>query len=88
MFLVDFSSWHIICAGVNKADTLSSCELFNWETGEQCLLPDYPQPAHAATGIIFDGIPCICGGFNGVGASKQCFKLDKRTRTWIRVSYY
>ena len=83
---MDFSPWHLICTGQDASNAISSCELFNWKTGEQCQLPDFPQPSHAATGIIFDGIPCICGGFNGVGFSKLCFKFDKLTRTWIRVS--
>jgi hypothetical protein len=32
--------------------------------------------------VVMNGTPAYCGGYN----SLQCFKLDKVTRTWIKVS--
>jgi len=82
---VDVSPWHLICGGQGLSGALSQCELFNWQTGKQCQLPDFPYPAVAASGIVFEGDPCICGGFTGMTLEKQCHRLDRDTRKWISV---
>jgi hypothetical protein len=67
----------------------SSCELFNWQTREQCQIQDFPYPAEAATGIVFQNdVPCICGGFTGFKNEKRCHRLDEPTRRWIPVGFF
>jgi hypothetical protein len=33
-----------------------------------------------------NGTPAYCGGSNNVGNFLQCFKLDKVTSKWVKVS--
>ena len=85
-FSVDVSPWHMICGGQGMLGPQSSCELFNWQTLEQCQIPDFPYPAEVASGIVFNNdVPCICGGFTGLKNEKRCYRLDKRTKTWTPV---
>ncbi len=62
--------------------TLNSVELYNWRTGQQCQLPNLTYPIDGQVAVVMNGTPAYCGGYN----SLQCFKLDKVTRTWIKVS--
>ncbi len=67
---------------------LSSVELYNWETGEQCQLGDLPRPISEHTGTVFNGTPVYCAGVRDQGYvnSEECYKFNKKDRTWERVS--
>ena len=72
--------------GINETGFLSSVELFNWQTGEQCHLPDLPYPVYGHVGTVLDGVPVFCGGDNGL-IQYKCFKLNLTDLTWNRVSF-
>lgn len=72
--------------GINETGFLSSVELFNWQSGEQCHLPDLPYPVYGHVGTVLDGVPVFCGGDNGL-IQYKCFKLNLTDLTWNRVSF-
>jgi hypothetical protein len=57
--------WHLIFGGYDY-DTDSyvrSVELFNWQTGEQCDLPQpLPFGVSSPTAQLFEDAPVFCGG--------------------------
>ena len=86
MFVKD--SWHIIFGGENmmKDVIMSTVELYNWRTGEQCQLKDLPFQVTAHSGIVMDDLPVFCGG-NSPPVGNQCFKLNKADQSWIKVGF-
>ena len=81
------SDWHMIIGGKNNED-LSSVELFNWRTGEQCPLKDIPIRVRIHAGTVFQGVPIICGGFSSEESVSNCYKFSIRDKTWLPVSTY
>ena len=81
------SAWHIIVGGQGLYEKLSSVELFNWKTGEQCLLQELPHGIAAHSGTVMDGVPVICGGFT-TDTDDRCFKLNKTSHYWVQVSNF
>jgi hypothetical protein len=69
------SDWHMIIGGKNNED-LSSVELFNWRTGQQCWLKDIPIKVRIHAGTVFEGIPIICGGFSSEESIANCYKYS------------
>ena len=67
---------------------LDSVELFNWETGEQCFLPNLPERFGLHAGAVLDGVPVVCGGTNGSVARSDCFEYDKKIKNWLRVKHF
>ena len=82
-------SWHLIFGGNGLIPTsrLQSVELFNWQTGEQCQLPDLPTGVTSHMATVLDDVPVYCGGFSDMSkkADRSCYKLDKTSKTWIKV---
>ena len=84
-------AWHMIFGGNGQSGNLKSVELFNWQTGEQCKLANpLPFTVAAHSGAVLDGVPVFCGGIAVLGqypeTSNLCYKLNKETMTWERVS--
>jgi hypothetical protein len=70
--------------GDGSSQKLSSVELYNWKTGEQCQLEDLPHPNAGHTATVLDGTPAFCGG-TSPDVEKRCYKFDKTTLSWIQV---
>ena len=56
-------------------------------TGTTCSYPpsgvSYPFQMNTGAGTTIDGIPLICGGYNGGGGRlRQCYKFDKTSNSW------
>jgi hypothetical protein len=70
-------------------ETLTSVELFNWKTGEQCYLDEFPHPVRGHSGAVINGDPHICGGtFNETTQPiKLCYKHNKESLEWEPVSF-
>ena len=84
--------WHMIVGGYKKfpnKEPLTSVELFNWKTGEQCYLEELPFPVRGHSGTVLDGEPHICGGtFNETTQpTKRCYKFNKEGFVWEPVSF-
>ena len=79
--------WHMIIGGKN-VDDLSSVELFNWKTGEQCQMEDLPNGIRIHAATVFDGVPLICGGFSAEKLIESCFKYSSLQQEWIQVSFF
>ena len=77
----------IIGGNVNYGLT-DSIELFNWQSQEQCSYPGrLPKPLSQLSGAVIEGVPVICGGYGpGNSRSKECYKLDAATASWVPVS--
>ena len=78
------TAWHLIVGGDGSSQKLSSVELYNWKTGEQCQLEDLPHPNAGHTATVLDGTPAFCGG-TSPDVEKRCYKFDKTTLSWIQV---
>ena len=75
-------AWHLIIGGDGYAGHLNTVELFNWKTKEQCYLTNLTKPRCTHTGVIFEGVPVICGGFP---PRSDCDKYNKNNGTWVEV---
>jgi hypothetical protein len=71
--------------GKSGNDYISSVELFNWETGEQCFLANLPDKFGLHAGAVLDGVPVVCGGTAGDAAKTDCFEYDKTVKNWLKV---
>lgn len=89
------SDWHMIIGGWNddSMDGLTSVELFNWKTGEQCEMPlglDNKLSAHV--GAVISGTPIICGGFSDLQPQEDCYEYSSgswsRTSSLIEATYF
>ena len=86
--------WHMIIGGykeipVPTQETLKSVELYNWKTGEQCRLGDFPKPIRGHSGTVWNGEPHICSGTSTLDSGltqKGCYRLDKNDLQWKSVS--
>jgi len=65
---------------------MDSVELFNWKTGQQCLLPPLPYAVYGQTAVVLNGAPVFCGGDSEHGFVKHCNKFEKSTKSWVQVS--
>ena len=81
------SEWHMIIGGKNVQD-LSTVELFNWRTGEQCPLKDLPIKVRIHSGTVFDGVPIICGGFSNEELISSCYTYSSEDNNWKPVSSF
>ena len=79
------NEWLVLLGGINEVGFLSSVELFNWKTGEQCHLLDLPHAVYGHVGAVLEGVPVFCGGDNGF-IQYKCFKFNLTDMTWNRVS--
>ena len=92
MFQVHFifilePAWHLILGGNGPPFFyLSTVELYNWQTGEQCQLKDLPYGVAAQAATVMDDVPVFCGGDSG-RYENRCFKLNKADQSWIQVGY-
>ena len=77
----------MIIGGKNSQD-LSSVELFNWRTGEQCPLKDIPIRVRIHAGTVFEGVPIICGGFSSEESIANCYKYSIQDKSWSPVSTF
>jgi hypothetical protein len=75
----------MITAGKNVGD-LSTVELFNWRTGQQCPLKDIPIKVRIHAGTVFRGIPMICGGFSSEVSIANCYNYSIQDKIWLPVS--
>jgi hypothetical protein len=78
----------LILGGQGSINPITAVELYNWQTGEQCQLPDLPYNISALTGRVLDGVPVFCGGFTGLESNpveNRCYKMDKSDKSWIQV---
>ncbi len=73
--------------GYQDGSFLSSVELFNWQTGEQCQIKNFFNSISAHSGTVLDGIPIICGGYRYSSGLDECYKLNKNDLSWERVSF-
>jgi len=74
--------------GKSGNDYISSVELFNWETGEQCFLANLPDKFGLHAGAVLDGVPVFCGGYGPSNTrQKGCYKFDKVAKNWQNVSW-
>ena len=82
MFQVHFililePAWHLILGGNGPPFFyLSTVELYNWQTGEQCQLKDHPYEVAGQAATVMDDVPVFCGGFSTL-AEKRCFNFTK-----------
>ena len=83
---MDEPEWHMIIGGKNVED-LSSVELFNWKTGEQCPMEDLPYGIRIHAANVFDGVPLICGGFSAEKLIESCFKYSNVQQEWTQVRF-
>ena len=82
--LITDSAWHLIIGGWrSESGSISSVELYNWKTGEQCRLKDLPEPVSCQSGTVMEGTPIICGNFEG--SQDKCYSLNNTSNTWIKV---
>jgi hypothetical protein len=64
----------------------SSVELYNWKTGKQCKLPDFPIPVCCGAAAVMGGTPAYCGGEStGWITQGGCYKFEKTNMTWKPV---
>jgi hypothetical protein len=85
----------LIIGGVtysNEFPFIQSVELYNWRTGKQCQLPDFPMMICCGTAAVMGGTPAYCGGggggiYGGLEARTQfgCYKFEKNSNTWTMV---
>jgi hypothetical protein len=83
--LISDSAWHMIIGGYQNPGpgSISSVELYNWKTWEQCQLKDLPEPVSCQSGTVMEGTPIICGNFEG--SQDKCYSLNRTSNTWIKV---
>jgi hypothetical protein len=74
----------MIIGGKNVTD-LTSVELFNWKTGQQCYLLDLPKGVRIHSGLVFDGSIIYCGGYSLEVPQKNCYRFKSEEKTWEPV---
>ena len=79
-------AWHLILGGNGPGTFLSTVELYNWQTGEQCQLKDLPYGVAAHSATVMDNVPVFCGGYSQA-PENRCFKLNQTDQSWIQVGY-
>jgi hypothetical protein len=58
-------------------------ELYNYETGQQCFLPDTPNPNYNGNAGWLNDTAVVCVG--GAAYEMNCTIFDKALNTWIKV---
>jgi len=62
--------------------TLSStAEVYNLETGEGCIVSNYPFEVNFATGAFVNGSPVVCGGY---WSTSECYSYNTDFDRWDR----
>jgi hypothetical protein len=83
--------WHLIIGGFywqGSGDPfISSVELYNWRSGKQCKLPDFPIPVCCGAAAVLDGTPAYCGGYSESVSQRGCYRFEKNDSTWTPVSW-
>ena len=74
----------MIIGGDDQHILLSSVELFNWRTGQQCRLSSLPQARAASCGAVWNGIPFICGGDSYYQQPFYCLMF--KNNTWQQMT--
>ena len=79
---------HLIFGGVSHGiGILTSVELYNWKTGEQCRMADLPVPITGPSATVLNGNPVFCGGITtgAYNGTTHCFSLNKELAVWESV---
>jgi hypothetical protein len=58
-------------------------ELYNYETGQQCFLPDMPNPNYNGNAAWLNDTAIACVG--GAAYQSNCTIFDQASNTWIKV---
>jgi len=69
--------------GGYTGSSISSVELYNWKTGEQCQLKDLPEPVSCQSGTVMEGTPIFCGNYRNT--HDKCYSFNKTSKTWSQV---
>ncbi len=74
----------------NNGTQINSVELFNWETGKNCIFEDLPFGVAAHTGTVMNEIPVFCGGYlySPPSSSNRCYKYKVKSQEWEQVDKY
>ena len=78
------AAWIIIVGGYDLNSELTSVELHNWKTGQQCLSTSLPYGNSYISGVVMEQMPAFCGGMSSDSVS-TCYKFDIAKKQWTQV---
>jgi len=55
---------------------------------EQRLMLKYLQRMVGHSGTLINGVPIVCGGYNGDDYDVKCFQYQRYTKRWERVTFF
>ena len=67
---------------------LTDVELYNWQTGASCQLPDIAVGTCSHSAAVVDGVPIFCGGnvVSQIGITDECFQWNQNSLSWVKVA--
>ncbi len=69
---------------VSDVDTVDVLDLSDDETSSCIIVPDYPLEVRGLFGDLVDGVPKVCGGYDG-GYYPNCFDYDPGLNAWVEA---
>ena len=76
----------MIIGGKSAGTYISSVELYNWQTGEQCFLSSLPAVFGQHSGAFFEEVPMVCGGTTSSTGTVDCYQYQASTNKWLKVN--
>lgn len=76
----------MIIGGKSAGDYISSVELYNWQTGEQCFLSSLPAAFGQHSGAFLEEVPMVCGGTTSSTGTVDCYQYQASTNKWLKVN--
>ena len=69
---------------VSDVDTVDVLDLSDDDTSSCTIVPDYPLEVRGLFGDLVDGVPKVCGGYDG-GYYPNCFDYDPGLNAWVEA---
>ena len=76
----------MIIGGQSSTRNEPTVELYNYESGEQCFLPEMPIGNMLGHAAWFENTALVCGGMINGTLHKNCTMFDQLSLTWKEVS--
>jgi len=87
MFFPSFlDPWHMIIGGKTSTRYEPTVELYNYESGEQCFMPEMSIGNLLGHAAWFEDTAWVCGGEFNNTIHANCTIFDKASFSWKVVS--
>ena len=75
-------TWHMIIGGKSSTRTEPTVELYNYESGEQCFLPDMPKGNFLGNAAWLNSTAVVC---DGGWSTTNCTMFNQTSNAWNAV---